>query len=59
MPVRTTRPRRNLGLAKHIAELYTHPSLRFLDGEHQPVADLVFGPVSIYLDEFFDESSQA
>jgi hypothetical protein len=45
MPIRSTRPRKNDGLRKHIIPLFERPALRFLSGEeYEPVAQLIFGP---------------
>jgi len=57
MPVRLVRPRKSEGLKKYIIELYQDPKLRFFAWieEWGPLSDLIYGPVGLYTDPFFNE----
>jgi hypothetical protein len=57
MPIRITRPRKNDGLKKYIAMLYEKPTLKFLKASEpwEPIADLIFGPLGLHTDKFFNE----
>ena len=42
---------------KYIHALYQQPTLKFLKGGEpwEPIADLIYGPVGLYTDKFFNE----
>ena len=57
MPIRSTRPRKNEGLKQFIPMLYENPTIKYLKcGEPwEPIADLIYGPVDLHTDKFFNE----
>jgi hypothetical protein len=57
MPQRATRPRKNDGLKRYIVKVYTTPALKFLKANEpwEQIADLIYGPVDLYTDKFFNE----
>src|SRR6266545_2922471 len=57
MPIRPTRPRKSDGLKKYIVKLYQDPLLRFFShvDEWGPISDLIYGPVGLHTDNFFNE----
>jgi hypothetical protein len=57
MPQRATRARKTDGVKQYIVKLYESPTLKFLKcGEPwEPIADLIYGPIELYTDKFFNE----
>lgn len=57
MPIRKTRPRKAEGLKKYIVELYQNPTLKFFSNSEEwgPICDLIYGPLGLYTDKFFNE----